>query len=114
MREDGCMVGSTGVGGSLTGRGGDIIIVDDPLKAEEAQSDLALSRVLEWFRGTLLSRLNDKEQGQVIVLMQRLHQDDLSGQTRQGSSQDPFRATAQRGFFIVRRHQERQFGKAPR
>jgi predicted phage terminase large subunit-like protein len=35
--------------------------------------------VLEWFRGTLLSRLNDKEHGQVIVLMQRLHQDDLSG-----------------------------------
>ena len=70
---------ATSVGGSLTGRGGDIIIVDDPLKAEEAQSDLARSRVLEWFRGTLLSRLNDKEHGQIIVLMQRLHQDDLSG-----------------------------------
>jgi len=70
---------ATSVGGSLTGRGGDIIIVDDPLKAEEAQSELARSRVLEWFRGTLLSRLNDKEHGQIIVLMQRLHQDDLSG-----------------------------------
>jgi Uncharacterized protein conserved in bacteria len=70
---------ATSVGGSLTGRGADIIIVDDPLKAEEAQSDLARSRVLEWFRGTLLSRLNDKEHGQIIVLMQRLHQDDLSG-----------------------------------
>jgi predicted phage terminase large subunit-like protein len=70
---------ATSVGGSLTGRGGDIIIVDDPLKAEEAQSELARSRVLEWFRGTLLSRLNDKEHGEIIVLMQRLHQDDLSG-----------------------------------
>jgi predicted phage terminase large subunit-like protein len=70
---------ATSVGGSLTGRGGDMIIVDDPLKAEDAQSELARSRVLEWFRGTLLSRLNDKEHGQVIVLMQRLHQDDLSG-----------------------------------
>ena len=60
---------ATSVGGSLTGRGGDIIIVDDPLKAEEAQSELARSRVLEWFRGTLLSRLNDKEHGQIIVLM---------------------------------------------
>jgi predicted phage terminase large subunit-like protein len=70
---------SISVGGSATGRGGDIIIVDDPLKAEEAESELARSRVLEWFRGTLLSRLNDKEHGQIIVLMQRLHRDDLSG-----------------------------------
>jgi hypothetical protein len=51
---------ATSVGGSLTGRGGDIIIVDDPLKAEEAQSELARTRVLDWFRGTLLSRLNVK------------------------------------------------------
>ena len=44
-----------------------------------------------------------------------IHQDDFPGQTfRQRSRQDPFRATAQRGFFIVGRHQERQFGKAPR
>jgi hypothetical protein len=70
---------ATSVGGSLTGRGGDMIIFDDPLKVEDAQSERARSRVLEWFRGTLLSRLNDKEHGQVIVLMQRLHQDDLSG-----------------------------------
>jgi predicted phage terminase large subunit-like protein len=70
---------ATSVGGSLTGRGGDIIIVDDPLKVEEAQSELARSRVLEWFRGTLLPRLDDKKHGQIIVLMQRLHQDDLSG-----------------------------------
>ena len=69
---------ATSVGRSVTGRGGEMIIVDDPLKAEEAQSELARSRVLEWFRGTL-SRLDDKEHGQFIVLMQRLHQDDLSG-----------------------------------
>jgi predicted phage terminase large subunit-like protein len=68
------------VGGSLTGRGADIIIVDDPLKAEEAQSDVARRKVNEWSTGTLLSRLNDKREGQVIVLMQRLHQDDLAGQ----------------------------------
>jgi predicted phage terminase large subunit-like protein len=70
---------ATSVGGSLTGRGADIIIVDDPQKAEEAESELARSRCLDWFRGTLLSRLNDKERGQIIVVMQRLHQDDLSG-----------------------------------
>jgi predicted phage terminase large subunit-like protein len=70
---------ATSVGGSLTGRGADLIIVDDPLKAEEAQSDTARIRVRDWFTGTLLSRLNDKKHGQIVVLMQRLHEEDLSG-----------------------------------
>jgi len=79
---------ATSVGGSLTGRGADIIIVDDPLKAEEAQSDLARLKVSEWFTGTLLSRLNDKNEGQMIVLMQRLHQDDLAGYLLENESWD--------------------------
>jgi predicted phage terminase large subunit-like protein len=70
---------ATSVGGTLTGRGADLIIVDDPLKAEDAMSDVARKRVNDWYGGTLVSRLNDKERGPIIVVMQRLHEDDLAG-----------------------------------
>jgi len=70
---------ATSIEGTLTGRGASLIIVDDPLKAEEAQSEKARARVLNWFSGTLVSRLDDKRTGQIIIAMQRLHQDDLSG-----------------------------------
>ncbi|HEX4159985.1 MAG TPA: phage terminase large subunit [Rhizomicrobium sp.] len=70
---------ATSVGGVLTGRGADLIIIDDPLKAEEAWSDARRGAVNEWFDTSLLSRLNDKTQGAIIVVMQRLHEDDLIG-----------------------------------
>ena len=70
---------ATSVGGTLTGRGADLIIVDDPLKAEEAMSPVARKRVVDWFTGTLVSRLNDKERDAIVVVMQRLHEDDLAG-----------------------------------
>jgi predicted phage terminase large subunit-like protein len=70
---------ATSVGGTLTGRGADLIIVDDPLKAEDAMSEAARRRVIDWFAGTLVSRLNDKENGPIIVVMQRLHENDLAG-----------------------------------
>jgi hypothetical protein len=74
---------ATSVGGTLTGRGADLIIVDDPLKAEEAMSEAARKRVIEWYAGTLVSRLNDKEKGPVVVVMQRLHENDLAGYLRE-------------------------------
>jgi predicted phage terminase large subunit-like protein len=67
------------VGGSLTGRGGDLIIVDDPLNASEAQSEAARKRVVDWFTGSLLQRRNDKAKTPIIVVAQRLHEDDLPG-----------------------------------
>jgi predicted phage terminase large subunit-like protein len=70
---------ATSVGGTLTGRGADLIIIDDPLKAEEATSEAARKRVIDWYAGTLVSRLNDKETGAIVVVMQRLHEDDLAG-----------------------------------
>ena len=70
---------ATSVCGTLTGRGADLIIVDDPLKAEEAMSETARRRVIDWYAGTLVSRLNDKENGPIVVVMQRLHEDDLAG-----------------------------------
>jgi hypothetical protein len=70
---------ATTVGGTLTGRGADLIIIDDPLKAEEAMSDAARKRAIDWYAGTLVSRLNDKEHGPIVVVMQRLHENDLAG-----------------------------------
>jgi predicted phage terminase large subunit-like protein len=70
---------STSVGGVLTGRGADFIIIDDPLKPEEAFSDTRRRAVNDWFDHTLYSRLNDKRKGCLILIMQRLHEDDLVG-----------------------------------
>jgi predicted phage terminase large subunit-like protein len=70
---------ATSVGGPLTGRGGDFLIVDDALKPEEALSETTRNNCNSWFDSTLLSRLNDKTKGCIIVIMQRLHQDDLIG-----------------------------------
>jgi len=64
---------------SLTGRGADLIIIDDPLKPDEALSDSRRKAVNEWYDHTLLSRLNNKAKGCILIIMQRLHQDDLVG-----------------------------------
>lgn len=68
---------STSVGGTLTGRGADIIIIDDPLKADEAHSQPRRSAVNDWYANTLRSRLNNQETGSIVIVMQRLHADDL-------------------------------------
>jgi hypothetical protein len=70
---------STSVNGVLTGFGGDIIIVDDPMKPDEALSDAERQRTNDWIQHTLFTRLNDKQNGRIIVVMQRLHEDDVIG-----------------------------------
>lgn len=70
---------ATSVGGTLTGRGGDILIIDDPLKPEEAMSDARREAVNSWYTGTALSRLNNKSQNAIIIVQQRLHLEDLAG-----------------------------------
>jgi predicted phage terminase large subunit-like protein len=70
---------STSVGGTLTGRGGNFIIIDDPMKPDEAMSQLARDRVWDWFTGTVGSRLDNKAEDAIVVVMQRLHADDLAG-----------------------------------
>jgi len=54
---------ATSVGGVLTGRGADFIIIDDPLKPDEALSETQRKAVNEWFDHTLYSRLNNKQSG---------------------------------------------------
>jgi predicted phage terminase large subunit-like protein len=70
---------ATSVGGTLTGRGGDIIVIDDPLKPDDAMSETKRSAANQWFTNTLLSRLDDKRTGAIVVVMQRVHMDDLTG-----------------------------------
>src|SRR5215218_2509182 len=70
---------ATSVGGTLTGRGGDLIIIDDPLKPLDALSAAKRESANQWFSNTLLSRLDDKRTGAIVIVMQRVHMDDLTG-----------------------------------
>jgi predicted phage terminase large subunit-like protein len=79
--QHGCRM-STSVDGVLTGRGADLIIIDDPLKPDEALSDSRRKAVNDWYDHTLYGRLNDKRTGRIILIMQRLHEDDLVGHVR--------------------------------
>jgi hypothetical protein len=70
---------ATSVEGVLTGRGADFIIIDDPIKPDDALSLSRRESVNQWYDNTLFSRLNDKNTGCIILIMQRLHEDDLVG-----------------------------------
>lgn len=69
---------STSLGGVLTGRGGDWIIIDDPMKADDALSEVIRESVQNWFYQSLRSRADD-DKARYILVMQRLHEDDLAG-----------------------------------
>jgi predicted phage terminase large subunit-like protein len=71
---------STSLNGPLTGRGADWIFIDDPIKAADVMSDTARTAAIEWFINVLMSRLNDQETGKIVLVMQRLHQNDLAGE----------------------------------
>lgn len=70
---------ATSLGGTLTGRGADLIVLDDPQKPDEALSEAHRASAGQWFDTTLLSRLDSKSDGAVVIVMQRLHEDDLAG-----------------------------------
>ena len=70
---------ATTVGGPLTGLGGDIMVIDDPHKADDARSQVKLKATVDWFRETALSRLDDPNNGMIAVVHQRVHEEDLAG-----------------------------------
>lgn len=72
-------VNMTSTHGTLTGRGADYIILDDPIKAGDVQSTAERNRTNEWLHNTLFSRLDNKTSGRIIIAMQRLHEDDVTG-----------------------------------
>ena len=70
---------STSVGSSLTGEGGNIIVVDDPNAAQEAFSEATIASTIEWWDGALSTRLNNAKTGAFVVIQQRLSEEDLTG-----------------------------------
>jgi predicted phage terminase large subunit-like protein len=98
---------ATSVGGVLTGRGGDVIVIDDPLKPDEALSATQRKGVNEWYDHTLLSRLNSKQTGRIILIMQRLHEDDLVGHVLE---QEPWEVVA---FAAIAEHDETHLIETP-
>ena len=70
---------ATSVGGTVTGQGGDFLLVDDPVSPQHAASEVERENANEWYRTTFYSRLNNPLTGIRIVIMQRIHDNDLSG-----------------------------------
>jgi predicted phage terminase large subunit-like protein len=70
---------SIGMKGQITGSGSDFIICDDPQKPSEAASSVERVNTQDFYNGTLYSRLNQPDMGVRIIIMQRLHEEDLSG-----------------------------------
>jgi len=111
---DGGFRDSTSVGGTLTGLGAELIIIDDPMKSQDAFSDGRREKIKEWYGDTLLSRLDDQATGAILILMQRLHEEDLVGHvTRNGGwHQLSLPATAEE-LQIVERTEGKLFVRFP-
>jgi len=65
--------------GGITGARGDRVIIDDPLSVEDASSDAVRESRKEWFLESVPTRLNNPDRSAIIVIMQRLHEEDTSG-----------------------------------
>ena len=70
---------ATSVGGSATGERADVVVVDDPHSVDQAESECQRRAAVEWFNGTMCTRLNDFTTGHKIVVQQRLHESDVTG-----------------------------------
>jgi predicted phage terminase large subunit-like protein len=70
---------STSVGGAATGEGGDRIVCDDPHNVQEAESDSVRKGTIDWFDVVMSTWVNDPKTTAKVVVMQRCHQQDLSG-----------------------------------
>ena len=82
---------SNSMSGGITGRGAELIIIDDPIKADDAQSDARRAAVNASFYNTIVSRLNSTKTGAIVIIMQRLHADDLVAYVTQ---RDPWDSVA--------------------
>lgn len=70
---------ASSVGGVGTGERGDRVIIDDPHNVTEAESDRIRAETGRWFRESISSRFNDLDTGALIIIMQRVHSDDVAG-----------------------------------
>ncbi len=78
---------TAGAGGAITGRGGNLLIIDDPIKnAEEASSPTVRKKIWDWFISTAFTRL--EPHGAVILMMTRWNEDDLYGHLKEQTEQN--------------------------
>lgn len=78
LTEEGGGYTAVGVGGAITGRGADVLIIDDPIKnREEAESQVVRDKVWSWYTSTAYTRL--EKNGAIILILTRWHKDDLAG-----------------------------------
>jgi hypothetical protein len=66
------------INGRLTGLGADTVIIDDPMSTADARDAHERQRLNEQFDDNIVQRLNDKSNGAIVLVMQRLHEDDLT------------------------------------
>src|SRR5690606_32067092 len=70
---------ATSVGASVTGFGGDYVICDDPHNVQQAESTAVRQAAVDWWNRAMSTRLNNPRTGVRIVVMQRVHEDDVAG-----------------------------------
>ena len=92
---------ATSIGGTVTGEGGDILILDDPLGAQDAWNAASRTQANQWFDHVFSTRLNDKKKGIILLVMQRLHAEDLTGHLMQKGGFECLR------FPVIATHKER-------
>lgn len=86
---------ATSVGGAGTGEGGDFIVVDDPMKATDAESETQRQNVIDWWDNEMSTRGNDPKTAAKVIIMQRLHQNDLAGHCAKQGGYDILRLPAE-------------------
>jgi len=70
---------ATSVGGAATGEGGDRVVCDDPHNVGEVESDAVRKTATDWWDVVMSTRVNDPKTSAMVIVMQRCHQQDLSG-----------------------------------
>lgn len=86
---------ATSVDGSGTGEGGDFIVVDDPMKATQAESETYRQNAIDWWDNEMSTRGNDPKTAARVIIMQRLHQNDLAGHCAKQGGYDVLRLPAE-------------------
>lgn len=106
----------TSVGGTLTGFGGDFIILDDPGKPADMMSDAERHTVQSFYKNTVYQRLDDKKNGCIIIVAQRVHSDDLTGHLLEADPDiwDHLRIPAIETETTIYQIGENEFYKRPR
>jgi predicted phage terminase large subunit-like protein len=84
-----------GVGGAATGEGGDRVVVDDPHNVREAESEIVRQSVLDWWDQVMSTRLNDPKRGAMVIVMQRVHENDLAGHVLQQGGYEELKLPAE-------------------